>query len=62
MRYMIQHANGVVVSGTTLDSVPGPGDQVFVLPTVDKKSFQGWKDIITLIYELAVSAHIAFGL
>lgn len=60
-RYLIQHPSGVVVSGTTLDSVPGAGDQVFVLPEVDKKSFQSFKDIVSIIYELAVSARIAFG-
>lgn len=62
VKYLIQHPSGVVVANTTLNSVPGPGDQIFVLPEVDKKTFQGVKDIMTVIYQLAVSARFLFEL
>ena len=62
LRYFIQQPSGVVRSDTTLDSRPEPGDQVFVLPAVDSKKLQGSKDILQIIYQLAVSAKIIFGL
>jgi hypothetical protein len=38
------------------------GDQVFVLPKVDEKSRQFWKDITQVIYQIAISAKVVFGL
>ena len=61
LQYIVQHPSGVVMPGATLDTVPGPGDQIFVLPQVDRKRLQGVKDIIQMIYQIAVSAAIAFG-
>ncbi len=61
LQYIIQHPSGIVVPGATLDTVPGPGDQIFVLPQVDRKRLQGIKDVIQMIYQIAVSAAIAFG-
>lgn len=38
------------------------GDEVLVLPKVDVKSRQIWKDLSQIIFQLAVTAKIAFGL
>lgn len=39
-----------------------PGDQVLVLPKVDDKQRQFWKDMTQIIYQIAVSAKIVFGI
>jgi protein involved in polysaccharide export with SLBB domain len=39
-----------------------PGDQVLVLPKVDDKQRQFWKDMTQIIYQIAVSTKIVFGL
>ena len=39
-----------------------PGDQVLVLPKVDEKNRQFWKDLTQVIYQIAVSAKVVFGL
>ncbi len=39
-----------------------PGDQVLVLPKVDEKQRQFWKDMTQVIYQIAVSAKVVFGL
>ena len=39
-----------------------PGDQVLVLPKVDEKNRQFWKDMTQVIYQIAVSAKVVFGL
>lgn len=38
------------------------GDQVLVLPKVDDKKRQFWKDMTQVIYQIAVSAKVVFGL
>ena len=38
------------------------GDQVLVLPKVDEKNRQFWKDMTQIIYQIAVSAKVVFGL
>lgn len=38
------------------------GDQVLVLPKVDEKKRQFWKDMTQVIYQIAVSAKVVFGL
>ncbi len=37
------------------------GDQVLVLPKVDEKNRQFWKDMTQIIYQIAVSAKVVFG-
>lgn len=37
-------------------------DQVLVLPKVDEKNRQFWKDMTQIIYQIAVSAKVVFGL
>lgn len=38
------------------------GDQILVLPKVDEKKRQFWKDMTQIIYQIAVSAKVVFGL
>ncbi len=39
-----------------------PGDEILVLPRIDVKSRQIWKDMTQIIYQIAVSAKVVFGL
>ena len=39
-----------------------PGDQILVLPRVDEKNRQFWKEMTQIVYQIAVTARIAFGL
>ena len=39
-----------------------PGDQILVLPRVDEKNRQFWKEMTQIIYQIAVSARIVIGL
>lgn len=38
------------------------GDQILVLPKVDEKNRQFWKEMVQIIYQVAVTAKIALGL
>lgn len=38
------------------------GDQILVLPKVDEKKRQFWKDMTQIIYQIAISAKVALGL
>lgn len=38
-----------------------PGDQILVLPKVDEKKRQFWKDMTQILYQIAVSAKVVFG-
>ena len=38
------------------------GDQILVLPKVDAKKRQFWKDMTQIMYQIAVSAKVVFGL
>ena len=38
------------------------GDQILVLPKVDKKKRQFWKDMTQIMYQIAVGAKVLFGL
>ena len=38
------------------------GDEILVLPKIDVKSRQIWKDLTQIIYQIAVSAKVVFGL
>ncbi|HEY8358292.1 MAG TPA: SLBB domain-containing protein, partial [Ramlibacter sp.] len=39
-----------------------PGDEVLVLPKIDVKSRQIWKDITQIVYQIAISAKVVLGL
>jgi protein involved in polysaccharide export with SLBB domain len=50
-------------SGSYMSSVNvRAGDQVLVLPKVDEKERQFWKDMSQVIFQIAVSAKVVFGL
>ncbi|NQW94750.1 MAG: hypothetical protein HQ446_12110, partial [Polaromonas sp.] len=38
------------------------GDEILVLPKIDVKSRQIWKDLTQIIFQIAVSAKVVFGL
>ncbi len=39
-----------------------PGDEVLVLPKIETKSRQIWKDMTQILFQIAVSAKVIFGL
>ncbi|MCX7256645.1 MAG: polysaccharide export protein [Polaromonas sp.] len=39
-----------------------PGDEILVLPKIDVKSRQIWKDMSQILYQIAISAKVIFGL
>lgn len=39
-----------------------PGDEILVLPKIDVKSRQIWKDLTQILYQIAVSAKVVLGL
>lgn len=60
-RVVIAHRDGSFDQGG--DNIAlRPGDEVLVLPKVDVKSRQIWKDMTQIIYQIAVSAKVVFGL
>lgn len=38
------------------------GDQILVLPRVDEKKRQFWKDMTQILYQIAISAKVVLGL
>ena len=65
-RVVIAHRDGafeqVPVDRLLASSTVKPGDQILVLPKVDEKKRQFWKDMTQIIYQIAVSAKVVFGL
>lgn len=70
-RIVIARRDGSFVSGETGGGFWGAsdahltvreGDEIFVLPKIDVKSRQIWKDITQIIYQIAVSAKVVLGL
>jgi protein involved in polysaccharide export with SLBB domain len=49
-------------SSASTNTTVRPGDHVLVLPKVDEKKRQFWKDMTQIIYQIAVSAAVVFGL
>jgi protein involved in polysaccharide export with SLBB domain len=45
-----------------IQAVIRPGDEVLVLPKIDVKSRQIWKDLTQIIYQVAISAKVVLGL
>ena len=56
-RIAIVHANGLVEFKG--QGKVQPGDQVLVLPQVDIKTMQSFKDVTQIISQIAVAAHVA---
>ena len=66
-RIIVAHRDGSFSEGGergygTSPAVIRPGDEVLVLPKIDVKSRQIWKDLSQIIFQLAVTAKVAFGL
>jgi protein involved in polysaccharide export with SLBB domain len=60
-RVVIAHRDGSFDDGVS-DPALRAGDEVLVLPKVDVKSRQIWKDMTQIIYQIAVSAKVVLGL
>lgn len=63
-RYIIMHKNGVVdvVGGFGSSRKIRPGDEILVLPEVDVKGLQVGKEIMQIIYQIAVATSVVVGL
>lgn len=60
-RVVIAHRDGSFEQGEQAMAVRS-GDEILVLPRIDVKSRQIWKDMTQIIYQIAVSAKVVFGL
>lgn len=60
-RVLIAHRDGSFSEARDGDGIR-PGDDILVLPRVDNKSRQFWKDITQIIFQIAVSAKVILGL
>lgn len=60
-RIIVAHRDGSFSEGERGTDMR-PGDQIMVLPKVDVKSRQIWKDLTQIIYQIAVGAKIVFDL
>jgi protein involved in polysaccharide export with SLBB domain len=60
-RVVVAHRDGSFADGAK-DPQLRAGDDVLVLPKVDVKSRQIWKDLTQIIYQIAVSAKVVLGL
>ena len=58
-RIVIAHRDG---SFDDSDGTIRPGDEILVLPKIDVKSRQIWREMTQIIYQIAVSAKIVLGL
>lgn len=58
-RIVIAHRDGSFADG---NGAIRAGDEIMVLPKIDVKSRQIWKEMTQIIYQIAVSAKIVFGL
>jgi protein involved in polysaccharide export with SLBB domain len=58
-RLVIVRLDGSVVSD---GSKPGPGDEIMVLPKIDSKNVEIARGLSQIIYQIAVSAKVVFGL
>jgi protein involved in polysaccharide export with SLBB domain len=60
-RVIVAHRDGSFADSDAKAAVRA-GDQVLVLPKIDVKSRQVWKDLTQIIYQIAVSAKVVLGL
>jgi len=60
-RIIIAHPDGSFDDSTNLSALKA-GDEIMVLPKVDVKSRQIWKELTQVIYQIAVAARVAFAL
>jgi len=60
-RVVVAHRDGSYDDGASAPAMQ-PGDQILVLPKIDVKSRQIWKDLTQIIYQIAVSARVVLTL
>lgn len=60
-RVVVAHRDGSFDSGASNPNLRA-GDEVLVLPKIDVKSRQIWKDMTQILYQIAVSAKVVLGL
>jgi len=60
-RIVIAHRDGSFQQDSDSDIVRA-GDEILILPKVDVKSRQIWKNLTQIIFQIAVSAKVVFGL
>lgn len=60
-RIIIAHPDGSFDDSANLSAL-NAGDEIMVLPKVDVKSRQIWKEATQIIYQIAISAKVALGL
>jgi protein involved in polysaccharide export with SLBB domain len=60
-RIIIAHPDGSFDDSSNLSALKA-GDEIMVLPKVDVKSRQIWKEVTQVIYQIAISAKVALGL
>jgi len=58
-RLLVMRVDGSVAAPGDL---PGPGDEIMVLPKVDSKNVEVARGLTQIIYQIAVAAKVAFGL
>lgn len=61
-RIVVAHADGSFEDVAPTSQSLRTGDELLVLPRLDTKSRQMWKDITQILYQLAVSARVVLGL
>jgi protein involved in polysaccharide export with SLBB domain len=61
-RIVIAHANGGFEDVPATSHAVRSGDELLVLPRIDTKSRQIWKDMTQILYQIAVSARVVLGL
>jgi protein involved in polysaccharide export with SLBB domain len=60
-RIIVAHPDGSFDDAASLSGLKA-GDEIMVLPKVDVKSRQIWKEMTQVIYQIAISARVALGL
>lgn len=60
-RVVVAHRDGSFADGAANPALRA-GDEVLVLPKVDVKSRQIWKDMTQILYQIAISAKVVLGL
>jgi hypothetical protein len=58
---IVAHRDGSFDDMQNSDTAIRAGDQILVLPKIDTKSRQFFKDMTQIIYQIAVSAKVIFG-
>ena len=60
--HLLVHADGRFEDIASQSRAVRSGDEMLVLPRIDTKSRQIWKDMTQILYQIAVSARVVLGL